>query len=561
MDRYYFVKRIVLKEYIKSMLVVITLLVLGLSSLTNMTVKTNKRELEGNLKRRNSTLRNNLGNDVASSLRWISIYREIGILDDLLEESIGEASIKKIIDKLAKSNTNINEITIFNSKGKRVKRHYKSNSRRDNIGLPTELEGVTLLEDRKKIFIDAEVHSEREFDFYFYVPIIKKDGTNAYVGISYGLDSFFHQFKNEFRDIFDTKNLGILHKKGVNKSKFFSIDVDKDQIGEVVQSKVKATNTFNIGRQFEEKLSPYFNEIILSSRFTNNGLLTSYVPINIMELKNRESVKRYFVYSALILVGLAVFLWFYIGERIEKIENFKKLKIYNTKLRKTLETKDMLFSIIGHDLRSPFTSQLGYFQLLQRKFDTYEKKEIKTIIDIMSVNSGKLSILTENILRWAAIHNKKIEYRPENIRLKDIIEEYEDIFKMQLANKDINLEIDIIEDSTVKSDKNLLEASIRNLISNAIKYSRKGGSIKILGREKNEYMSLSIEDEGTGIAKEVKPYVLKGNQVSTAGTYNEKGIGLGLYVVREFTKINRGKVYFESEEGKGTKFTLLIPKV
>lgn len=560
MDKKNILKKVAIRSYLKLMGIITLILGVFLFYFIEIKIEKSRESLKKDLEKYNFTLRTNLEDNIIESVKWLSIYNDIGILKDFLRGDKGSDSLIKVIEKYAEGNKNINEISIFDFKGEKIKNYFKTNSKDKNLGITSAMKSGMEKNMEKSLFIDIHQHSNNELDFHFYTPVVNDNKILGYIGLSYGLDNFFYKFRDDFKDIFSTKHLGVLNRKNLEDSNYFSIDLDSEEIKKVIQSKNKVTSPFVIKEGIEESLTEYFGKIEFDSEFKGDGVITFYSPIKESREIIFKSIKQYFLFAGILLFVLAFILWLYIKEKVDKISTFKEAKTYNIRLRKTIETKDMLFSLIGHDLRSPFTSQLGYFKLLQKKFDTYEKEELKKYIDIMSINSEKLSVLTENILRWAAIHNKNIEYSPENLRLSEIVEEYEEIFKIQLASKNLKLTVDIDDTSTVISDKNLLEASLRNLLSNAIKYSKKNGNIRVFAKEKEEFISLSIEDEGMGIPAEIKKSVLKGTQVSTIGTYGEKGIGLGLYVVREFTKLNRGKVYFESEEEKGTKFTLLIPR-
>lgn len=232
----------------------------------------------------------------------------------------------------------------------------------------------------------------------------------------------------------------------------------------------------------------------------------------------------------------------------------------NNQLQELNATKDKFFSIIAHDLRSPFTSLLGLSQFLVEDYDELtedEKKEyIKNIYDAV----GNLLDLINNLLIWSRLQFSKAESVPEEIKLCDIINTVFNSIKISALNKKITLESICDETLSATVDKNMIETVIRNLVTNAIKFTKENGSIKVRVLNNKEYLTVEIEDNGVGMSQETaqKLFNLNAN-VTTRGTANEKGTGLGLIICKEFVEKHGGKIWVESELGKGSRIIFTIP--
>ncbi|MEI8113895.1 MAG: ATP-binding protein [Bacteroidia bacterium] len=232
------------------------------------------------------------------------------------------------------------------------------------------------------------------------------------------------------------------------------------------------------------------------------------------------------------------------------------------RLKDLVATKDKFFSIIAHDLRSPFNSILGFIDLIQNQYDDIDDSEMKNYLHLIDDDTQKTLKLLENLLDWAKIQTGKISFKPGIQRLLPIIENVEEILKSALNVKQLLLKHDISDQMEVFADTNMLTSILRNLISNSIKYSHPGGEITIDAESKNEWIEFSISDAGTGMDEETrkKLFVING-QVSAPGTENETGSGLGLILCKEFIEKHKGTIWVESIKGKGTKIVFRIPQV
>ena len=230
-------------------------------------------------------------------------------------------------------------------------------------------------------------------------------------------------------------------------------------------------------------------------------------------------------------------------------------------LKKAVDTKNRFFSIIAHDLLSPFNTLIGYSDLLKSQLDELSENEIKEYADSIYQRSNETHELLINLLEWSLSQTKGIEYKPQEVEIKHLINEIISLLKGQADEKSIALEFLEREEIKVFSDLNMLKTIIRNLVSNAIKFTEKGKVIISYIKESG-FCKVIIEDTGIGIAKQnLRNLFEMDKPVSTKGTSGELGTGIGLILCKEFIKKNKGEIFVESKENVGSKFSFTVPLI
>ncbi|MDP3914539.1 MAG: PAS domain S-box protein [Bacteroidota bacterium] len=230
------------------------------------------------------------------------------------------------------------------------------------------------------------------------------------------------------------------------------------------------------------------------------------------------------------------------------------------KLNELIATKDKFFSIIAHDLRSPFNSILGFLDLLFVQYDAFDDTERKEYIRLIAENTGTTLNLLENLLVWANSQRGRIEYQPVRQKLTTLLESVTSTFKSGLNLKGITLNVLVPDDLEIFADTNMLNTVLQNLISNAIKYSHQGGIISVNVEHLNNSVKVIVSDSGTGMTESTQKKLFSlEKEVSIPGTANEKGSGLGLILCKDFIEKHHGTIEVKSELGKGSQFIFTIP--
>ena len=250
---------------------------------------------------------------------------------------------------------------------------------------------------------------------------------------------------------------------------------------------------------------------------------------------------------------------------ITKLRKFEsELKKQNKELLSLNAEKDKFFSIIAHDLRSPFNSFLGLTQIMANEINTLTMPELQRIAVNMEKSANNLYNLLENLLQWSQIHQGLTIFNPTEIHLITLINTCVENMHDVAINKNIEIIVDINEEINfnVIGDENMLKTVIRNLISNAIKFTNTNGAIRIKAEKDINQTIITVTDNGIGMTKEniVKLFKLE-ESYSINGTENEKGTGLGLLLCKEFIEKHRGKIWVESEKGNGSTFCFSLPSI
>lgn len=258
-----------------------------------------------------------------------------------------------------------------------------------------------------------------------------------------------------------------------------------------------------------------------------------------LELLNKELIKR--------------------NSDIEEINHFLSKQEYE--LRDLNATKDKFLSIIAHDLKNPIAGIMMTSELLIQYYDKFDKEKLINKIGEINSASIRLKELLENLLEWARASTGQIPYNPGSIQLEESILKINELFQSNLRNKNIKLQINDIVRCYIFADRKMFDTIIRNLVSNAIKFTPENGKIIINSETIGNKIKINIEDNGVGIPEDKLSQIFSiASNYSTLGTQKEKGTGLGLILCKEFVDINKGEIEVKSEQGKGTTFSLSFNK-
>lgn len=246
-----------------------------------------------------------------------------------------------------------------------------------------------------------------------------------------------------------------------------------------------------------------------------------------------------------------------ITERKQAEQIIKKNELH---LKELNATKDKFFSIIAHDLRSPFNTILGFSDLLSNNAKTYDTERIVKFSE--NINSAAVNTLAllDNLLDWAKSQTGQVTFKPVKLNLQPIIAQIIEVLNPMAKLKSTSLNYIQSEDIEVYADLNMFKSILRNLISNAIKFTNSGGTIEVNAMRKDNFIEIAVSDNGIGMSEETlnKLFTIQSNE-NTLGTANEKGSGLGLILCKEFVEKHDGKIWAESEIGKGSYFKFTIP--
>lgn len=246
----------------------------------------------------------------------------------------------------------------------------------------------------------------------------------------------------------------------------------------------------------------------------------------------------------------------------ERILNEETLMKINNELKELNAQKDRFFSIVAHDLKSPLASITGLTDILIDQRDELSEEDIVELLDMLESSSRKLNNLLDNLLNWARAQSGRLQVNIRKLHLFNIVDLITELLLQMASNKKIKLNVDVNRNIHVFADEYMLQTILRNLISNAIKFSYSGSNIDVSAKINNKNVEVIVEDTGVGIAPEDIPKLFKiDTNFSNLGTEKEAGTGLGLILCQEFTDKLNGKIWVESELGKGSRFVFTLPVV
>ncbi|MDD4602951.1 MAG: histidine kinase N-terminal 7TM domain-containing protein [Bacteroidales bacterium] len=346
------------------------------------------------------------------------------------------------------------------------------------------------------------------------------------------------------------------HQLMIEKMNDGAIVLDKKNF--IMDINPAAMKTFNIkeqirGRKLEYAL-PLISEVI--NKDNNEGesvmeidmepLISIWVEIIINPLKDSRNKP---LGSLLILHDIT--------RRKQAELQLKKLA---DELTEMSVMKDQLYSIIGHDLRSPFNAILGFAGLLSESYDDYSNEERKQFANNILVASRSAYNLLENLLEWSKIQLGRTPFSPEELNLNLFVNEAFHLLRLSAQGKSIELINRVSPSQMILADKNMLSTILRNLVSNGIKFTPRGGRVEVFAEVYTEAIELIVSDNGIGMSNEMVDKLFKiDSLVTTPGTSNEKGTGLGLILCRDFIEKHKGTIRVQSEPGRGSQFFIKFP--
>lgn len=291
------------------------------------------------------------------------------------------------------------------------------------------------------------------------------------------------------------------------------------------------------------------------------------------ENKAQRMRKNFWMVFGVLFVLIASIVSFFTIQNMRKNTKMSKynneLELANRKLKESEEklkglnaTKDKIFSIIGHDLKNPFNAMLGFCEMLSISYNQCSEEQYRSYINVVSDSGRSIYNLLDNLLQWSKTQVGKISYKPVLLNLEQAVNEEVHLLTPNATNKGIDILVDIESNEVVYADQYSISIVIRNLISNALKFTFNGGKIriKICHRADTQMVEVVVIDNGVGMTKEEQGKLFSSNgSFTTKGTANEPGTGLGLMLCKEFVENNGGKIWVVSTKGEGSEFHFTLP--
>lgn len=237
----------------------------------------------------------------------------------------------------------------------------------------------------------------------------------------------------------------------------------------------------------------------------------------------------------------------------------KEILEQHQNLEKLNDTKDKFFSIIGHDLKNPMNSIIGFSELLSDNYNKYDDEKRNKFINIIKESAHRSNELLENLLTWAQSQSNSIEFHPTKISLKKSIEEVFGLLNVQASKNDITLQSNFSVNCNVIADQNMLLTILRNLVANAIKFSNHNSMVSVIVTPHDKFCEITVKDSGDGIPENEIEYLFDLHNKSKITKKSKSGSGLGLILCKDFVEKQGGKIWVNSKLGEGSEFTFTLP--
>jgi two-component system, sensor histidine kinase and response regulator len=237
------------------------------------------------------------------------------------------------------------------------------------------------------------------------------------------------------------------------------------------------------------------------------------------------------------------------------------IKQQKTQLERLKTDNNRLLSIIGHDLKNPIAQIISFLSLLQENMSYYDRDKNLKFIEVALISARKSYALLENLLDWELNDNLKKSFRGSNFDLSSLLKEELENLSLMASTKQINFCFKSKSKLIISADIDMIRTVVRNLLTNAIKYSSLKGKIRVEASDEDKYVLVSIQDYGVGITAKIKDQIFNScKHDSTLGTNSESGSGFGLLLCKDFIDIHGGNIWLTSKYGKGSVFFFTLPK-
>ncbi len=298
----------------------------------------------------------------------------------------------------------------------------------------------------------------------------------------------------------------------------------------------------NLNTSFNAKVYKKENELLILGSIDFNEL--DNVNNRLVELTSELSNMQRQLYSE--------------KEELKRLDT--ELQLKNKELKELLLTRDKFYAIISHDLRSPFLAILGFAEMIENKAKANDFSNIAYLSTVLH-KAAKLSFnLLDNLLHWSRLQRNKIKVNKQEVDLQALFQEVLELYQANVLEKEIRLSNLVEKGSFIDSDKNILKAIIRNLLSNATKFTNKGDNIEIGAKKSISELIIWVKDNGVGMTEnEVKKLYNVNTHFTKFGTENEMGYGIGLIVTHGFVQKLNGRIWVESKKQEGSTFFVALP--
>mgnify|MGYP001550268820 CR=1 FL=1 len=377
----------------------------------------------------------------------------------------------------------------------------------------------------------------------------------------------FAEFLYEIEDYPRSIEMGTKALKIANENHYIEEGI---QASEILHKAYEKTGDFKNALEAHKQMLSFKDSVYNSQLIKQASVIESDIKTMDFQKEKDQLISdnklKTFIIIIIIILAISLIVLIFNRYKHQQLSAQKLLTInqrledLNNELEKANITKDRFFSIIAHDLKNPIGSLKGTIEVLHKDYSIFDEEDIQEYLKQLNLQSTGVQELLENLLTWSRSQRGKITLNPVEINLNYLVKNNFDLLYTNVSKKSILLENRVKDDFEIKADVNMINTVLRNLISNAIKFTPEGGIISVEAIKGEDNIKIKVKDTGIGIPEDVIPKLFEiDSNITTEGTNQEKGTGLGLIVCKEFIERHDGKIRIESEVGKGTEFIITLP--
>jgi len=448
---------------------------------------------------------------------YAGIMSEIGIL-------------YQITDSLPKAEEFLNEAVIYYEKSKTT---YRVARTLLNLGIV----------NRKK----GDIASAQKY-FDKSIVLIKESGAFSILPDYYSELSKIEESKGNIKKAFDYYKREQVMKDSLNKTQNLN---KMNQMQEMYKIEKHDAETLVLKKEVE-----LGQEKLVRTKLVTAGVISILILVLVFSVYLMRNIRRWKIANSKLKDQQNIINNSYVALQKQKDE----LQTLASELHRLNKGKDRLMAILGHDLKSPFNVLLGMSEMLAGDINKIDSKEVEDIAKELNKTARNTYSLLEDILLWARVQSGKIPFKPKKLNITDIANDIIELMSPAANLKNITINHYETANINVYADPDMIKTVLRNLVSNSIKFTNKNGLINIKSVLTDSELVISVSDNGVGIAPDnLTTLFVNSEAITTKGTANETGTGLGLSICKEFIETHGGKIWVESELGKGTEFKFTLP--
>lgn len=326
-----------------------------------------------------------------------------------------------------------------------------------------------------------------------------------------------------------------------------------------------AISDFIYGEESERRMAELQTRFEIAEKEREIEVLKKDNQLHELAMQKQGNFRDFLLTSLVLLIIILVLIIYLYRNNRRNTRQLQSTNLtinqQNSELQELNATKDKFFSIISHDLKGPLNSLTGFSGMLIKHTDALSKEEIQMLAKDFDKSLKNLLSLLENLLEWSRSQTGMLDVKPTPLQVKSLINSNVDLLHKMAENKNIQIQTEVPGTLWAYAGENQMNTVLRNLISNALKFTQAGGQVTVKARESKDVLEIAVADNGVGISREGLQKLFKiEHKHSSQGTANEKGTGLGLMLCKEFIEQSGGTLTVESQEGKGSTFRFTVPK-